>query len=745
LGLRDGALQQFARYAISLVIVLLLLGHAADIKQIPFINRLDAIIYDAKLRLTMPNKPDERVVILDIDEKSLAEVGRWPWNRKRMAELVTQLFDRYGVGIVAMDVVFAEPDDSVELAALDELARGRLKDDAAYHAAVREMRPRLDYDGLFAAAMRGHPVILGYFLSNAGAGRSSGELPEPILRAGALAGGTVDVTRWSNFSANLAQFQRTASGGGHMDPMVDLDGVVRRVPLLAEYRGDYYESLSLAVVRELRGRPPVVPGFPDNGGADYGSMEWIDLPSARGNLRVPVDKYAAALVPYLGYEGTFRYVSAVDVLKGRLDRDALRGRIVLLGTTTLGLKDMRATPVGSAYPGVEIHANLIAGMLDGTLKEKPQYFLGVDVLLLVLAALVMVFWVPRLSPLRATLATLVAVALLAAINFGFWSHNLVLPVAASLLLVIGLFTLDMSYGYFVESRDKRLIAKLFGQYVPPELVREMARNPAHYSLEGRSAELTVMFCDIQAFTKFSESLEPRQLTQLMNEYLTAMTTVIRSQRGTLDKYVGDAIMAFWGAPVDDPAHAHHAVMTALGMQRALSELNLRFAQRGLRPLRIGIGLNTGQMTVGDMGSAVRKAYTVLGDAVNVGSRLENLTRHYGADIIVGEETRSRVAGVVFRELDRVRVKGRQTPISIFEPLAETAALSALQQDELDLWEKALAHYRAQQWDPAQAILEALALRVPNCALYPLFLSRIARFRLSPPGEDWDGVTTFDTK
>jgi adenylate cyclase len=739
-------LHPIIRYAVSLALVLLLLGHAADLNRIAFVDRLDAILYDAKLRLTMPNQPDPRLVILDIDEKSLAEVGRWPWNRKRMAELVTQLFDRYGVGVVGMDVLFAEPDDSVDLAVLEELGRGPLKDDDAYREALNRIRPRLDYDALFAEAMRRRHVILGYFLSTAHAGRNSGELPEPVLRHDAFAAGSAEPTQWAGFSANLAQFQRAAAGAGHMEPMVDLDGVLRRVPLLAEYRGDYYESLALAVVREVRGRPPVVPGFPDgDGGGGYGSLEWLDLPAASGHLRIPVDRNAAALVPYLGYEGTFSYVSAVDVLKGRLDRDALRGRIVLLGTTTLGLRDSRATPVGSTYPGVEVQANLIVGMLDGALKHKPYYLLGADVLQLLFAAIVMIFLVPRLSPLRATLATLATAAVLAAINLGVWSHDLVLPLAAALLLVVALFTLDMSYGYFVEARDKRLIARLFGQYVPPELVREMARNPANYSLQGRSAELTVMFCDIHAFTKFSEALEPRQLTQLMNEYLGAMTTVIRSQRGTLDKYVGDAIMAFWGAPVDDPEHARHAVMTALGMQHALVELNRRFAERGLRPLRIGIGINTGQMTVGDMGSAVRKAYTVLGDAVNVGSRLENLTRHYGVGIIVGEDTRKRVDGIAFRELDRVRVKGRQTPISIFEPLGEAADLGDAQLRELALWTQALGHYRVREWDEAQRILETLSAQHADAALYSAFLARIAAFRTAPPGDAWDGVTTFETK
>jgi adenylate cyclase len=732
--------QHLIRYGISIVLAVALLGHAAGIAPLPFIDRLDGIFYDARLRLTAPGQADDRVVIVDIDERSLAEVGRWPWHRKHMADLVARLLDRYGARLVAMDMVFAEADEHVELHALEELARTTLKDDAAYRRAFGAMRSSLDYDRLFADTLRDRPVVLGYFLSNI-EGAGSGALPRPVLPAGALAGGLAVVTQWRNFGGNLPQLQQAAAGSGHLNPMVDVDGVLRRVPLLAEHGGAYYESMALAVVRQLRDQPPVVPGFPDDGAA----IEWLDLPSAAGSYRIPVDVNVAALVPYLGAERTFRYVSAVDVLKERLPAESLRGRILLVGTTAAGLKDLRVTPVGSAYPGVEVQASLIVGMLDGTLKQKPAYLVGADILQLVLAALLMMFLVPRLPPLRAALATLATLSILAWANMTLWSAGLVLPFAAALILVTALYTLDMSWGYFVESRDKRLMTKLFGQYVPPELVREMARNPANYSLAGRSAELTVMFADIQAFTKMAESLGPSDVTRLMNEYLDAMTAVIQRQRGTLDKYIGDAIMAFWGAPLPDPDHARLAVETALQMQAALVDLNRRFAQRGWQPLKVGIGINTGQMTVGDMGSAVRKAYTVMGDSVNIASRLEALTRHYGVDVIIGEDTRNKLDGFACRELDRVRVKGRQTPVAIYEPLGAAASLTPAQREELELWTRAHANFRDRRWDEAQAGIGALNARDPGCALYALYLERIDRFRSEPPTDDWQGVTTYASK
>jgi adenylate cyclase len=724
------------RHSLGIVVLLALLGHTAGIAPLPLIERLDGIFYDARLRLTAPGHADDRLVIIDIDERSLAEIGRWPWNRKHLADLVIRLVEHYGARLVAMDVVFAEADEHVELNALEELARTTLKEDAAYRQAYGKLRTQLDYDRLFADALRGRPVVLGYFFSNI-EGAGSGQIPPPVLRQGALSEGSVSVTRWSHYAGNLPQLQQAATAAGHLNPMVDVDGVLRRVPLLAEYRGDYYESLALAVVRQLRDQPPVVPGFPGGGAA----IEWLDLPSAQGSFRIPVDVNLAALVPYLGPERTFRYVSAVDVLKERLPAESLRGRILLLGTSAAGLKDLRVTPVGSAYPGVEVQANLIVGLLDGSVKQKPGYLVGADVLQLMLAALLMMFWVPRLPPLRATLATLATLSILAWANMTLWSASLVLPFAAALILVTTLYTLNMSWGYFVESRDKRLMTKLFGQYVPPELVREMARNPGNYSLAGRSAELTVMFADIQAFTKMAESLGPSDVTRLMNEYLNAMTAVIQRQRGTLDKYIGDAIMAFWGAPLEDPEHARHAVETALQMQVALTDLNQRFAQRGWQPLKVCIGINTGPMTVGDMGSAVRKAYTVMGDAVNIASRLEGLTRHYGVAIIVGEDTRAKIDDLAFRELDRVRVKGRQAPLAIYEPLTDTAT----RPEELAQWAAALDHFRAGHWDEAQTGIEALQHQHPDCRLYALYLERIARFRNEPPADDWQGVTTFASK
>jgi adenylate cyclase len=729
------------------VILLVLLGHSARIYQIPFINHMDSLIYDVKVRLTMPQGVDQRVVILDIDEKSLAEQGRWPWGRDKLATLMNKLFDQYGLKLVGFDVVFAEADESSGLKSLESLAKKELKEVAGFQSTLRELRPQLDHDARFVAAIKNRPVILGYYFSSKEGGVSSGAAPEPVFPAGTFSGRRIGFTQWVSYGGNLPEFQKAAAGAGHFNPLVDIDGTSRRVPLLVEYKGAYYESLSLAMVRNLLGNPPIIPGYPENAPGSYAAMEWLDLKVAAGGLmRIPVDENAATLIPYRGYQGSFSYISISDVLNDRVPKEKLAGKVAVVGTTAPGLMDLRATPVGAAYPGVEIHANLIAGMLDASIKHKPPYILGADVLLVLIAGAVMVFLLPMLSPFRATVVGLIVLLLLLSVNFGFWHvSNVVLPLANGMIAIVLLYAMNMSWGYFVESRTKRQLTGLFGQYVPPELVEEMSRDPENYSMAGRKAELTVLFSDVRGFTTISEGLEPDELATLMNQYLGAMTLVVRKHRGTLDKYIGDAIMAFWGAPVDDPEHARNAVLTGLEMHVALHELNKTLMARGWPELKIGVGVNTGPMTVGDMGSPVRQSYTVMGDAVNLGSRLEGITKQYGVGFIVGESTRELLKKeFVFRELDLVKVKGKDKPVGIYEPLGIEGSVEKSMLEENKLWNQALRAYRSQNWDQAEVLLLNLSRMSPH-KLYEVYTERISHYRNDPPGDDWDGSWKFDTK
>ncbi|OGA55766.1 MAG: guanylate cyclase [Betaproteobacteria bacterium RIFCSPLOWO2_12_FULL_65_14] len=737
--------QHLVRIALGLAITLFFIGHAARVYQVGLITQLDNIIYDTRLRVTMPRGVDPRIVILDIDEKSLGEIGRWPWGRNLMAQLIEKLFDRYGVAVLGFDVVWAERDTSSGIRTLDALAEKDFKQVPVFQDLYRRIRPTLDNDGLFARAMQGRPVVLGYYFNSEERAVKANAIPEPVLPKGTFAGRNIAFTRWVGYTGNLPEYLKNAAAAGHFNPLVDFDGVSRRVPMILEYDGAYYESLSLAMVRVVLGMPKVEPGYPPERflTKGYGGLEWIKV----GPVTVPVDDTASALIPYRGRKFSYPYISLTDVIHDRVKPEQLRGKIALVGTTAPGLLDLRSTPVDSVFPGVEIHANLIAGMLDKTLKEKPPFMLGAEVILLIIGGVTLSILIPMLSALWATAAAIVGIGSMVGLNVAVWSKgDMVLPLATSVLMTGALYVMNMAYGYFVESRSKRQFTELFGQYVPPELVDRMAADPSKYNMEPRSAELTILFSDVRGFTSISEALKPEELREYINEYLTNMSSIIRSRyRGTLDKYIGDAIMAFWGAPVEDTQHARNGVLAGLEMQKECDALNARFSARGWPTLKIGVGLNSGTVRVGDMGSQVRRAYTAMGDAVNVASRLEGRTKAYSVGVLVGEATRNLVKDVVFREVDRIKVKGKDEAISIYEPLGLESEIGNSVQEELKLWNQALRAYRTQQWDQADLSLLNLSRMNPGCGLYKVYADRVAEKRRAPPPSDWDGVTAFDEK
>jgi adenylate cyclase len=718
--------------------VLFLVGQALGLYPVRFVAQLDNFIYDARLAVTMPRGVEQRIVILDIDEKSLGELGHWPWSRNLMAELVDKLFERQGVALVGFDVVWAEHDASSGIDVLDRLAR----DLPQLRPAYARLRPGLDFDARFAAAIKGRPVVLGYYFNSEARAVRANAIPKPVLPSGSFSGRRAEFHQWKGYTGNLPAYLESAAGAGHINTLADADGTLRRLPLIVEFEGEYYEGFSLAVFRTLLakslGAPPALePGFKDD------ALETLKV----GPFEIPVDENAAALIPYRGRKFSFEYVPAADVLKERVAPGSLKDKIVLVGATASTLGDLRSTPVDNVLPGVEVHANMLAGMLDQDFKRRPWYTLGAEVVLLLVGGTVLALLIPMLSALWATLAVAAGTALIVAFNVTVWQQGgLVLPLASSLLMVLALYTMNMAYGYFYQSARARQIIDLFGAYAPPEHVAQMTRNPGTYNTQPKTAELTILFSDIRGFTKISEGLSPEALRDYINEYLTEMSTIIRSRyKGTLDKYIGDAVMAFWGAPVEDPQQARRAVLAALDMQKAVGPLNERYAARGWPRLAIGVGINGGTVRVGDMGSKLRRAYTAMGDAVNVASRLGGRTKHYGAGVLVGESTRQRIEDVAFREIDRIKVKGKDEAITIYEPLGLIAELEPQRQEELRIWAQALRAYRSRNWDLAEVNLHNLQRLAPGCMLYAMYADRVRSARATPLTADWEPVTVFDEK
>jgi adenylate cyclase len=402
--------------------------------------------------------------------------------------------------------------------------------------------------------------------------------------------------------------------------------------------------------------------------------------------------------------------------------------------------------MGAVYPGVEVHANILSALMDGTSLVVPDYAPGFDIIQLLVVGLLLAFGLSMLSVGPAMCLSLVVFMAVLGLNFWLYrEHGLVMPLATVGLLVITSSVVSMSHGYFFESRTKRALAMRFRSYVPPELVDEMLKQPEHYSMQADSRELTVMFCDMRGFTALSECMPPLQLQSLLNNVFTRLTRVIQAERGTIDKYMGDCVMAFWGAPVPAKDHAQRSVQAALGMVNAVQELNKQHKAQGLPEIGVGIGLNTGPMCVGDMGSDLRLSYTVIGDAVNLGSRLEGLCKTYGVPIVASEFTQAQSSGFLWQELDRVRVKGKAQAVTIYTPLVEEPHATVQQQAELAKWVQFLTHYRSQNWEQCGLQLKALLQLQPQSVLYALYERRVQHLSSLPLQADWDGTTAFETK
>jgi adenylate cyclase len=715
--------------------------HIGGALRIPLIEEIEDYLYDARLRWAMPVTVDDRIVIVDIDERSIAAEGHFPWQRDKMARLVDNLFDYYRVQVAAFDMVFAEPEESTALQLIDQLRQTPELADSGLP--LDALEAQWQTDRRFAESLVARNIVLGFTFKQfvpEGEPATTGALPFPSIYAEQLQGVEVPWYEASGYVGNFADLQAMAEFGAFFS-YPRLDDVIRSTPLLQAYRGDLYETLGLAAARLYLGNPPIQLEF-----AKGGAFTGLNLENLKvGEVRIPVDERTQVFIPFRGPQGSFPYVSATDVLNRKALVSLLRNKLIIIGTTSAGLLDLRATPVADVYAGVEIHANLASGILDQRFMRSPSYINGVELVVVVANLLLLAFLIPLLSP---GLVAFTVFGLLAAnffLNGYLWrDHSLILPLATTLLAIFSMAFLQIIHDYFIESRRKRRLGRIFGQYIPAELVEEIDASAKELSLEGENREMTVLFSDVRGFTSIAENLEPAELSRLMNEFLTPITRTIHDHKGTIDKYMGDAVMAFWGAPLVDKQHARHAVEAALAMVETMRQLSRTFAEKGWPAIQVGIGISSGRMNVGNMGSEFRMAYTVMGDAVNLGSRLEGQTSTYGADIILAEETARLIEGFTLRELDLIRVKGKTVPIRIYEPLGRSDQTAPAIQRELDIYREALALYRAREFDRAKPVFETLQAENPS-TLYELYLERINAFAYDPPGPGWDGVFMATTK
>lgn len=721
----------FWRTVLVASLLILFGGHALQFWHLSGVKWIDRGIQDWRQQVARPLVPHTKIVILDIDERSLAEMGRWPWPRDTLAKVLDKLFlpGCNGLQAIGLDMVMAEPD----------------------------LKPGAD-DALAAAMIR-CPSVLGWYLSSQAGAIKVGHLPMPALMQEDLKGFAIPQAQWLGYTANLPVLDNAASSG-LVNGLIDSDGQQRRVPLVIGYQDELFESMAFSLWRSTLPPHTLRLGQVSGVGQLNALAEYIEIiftdDARKPAIRVPLDIQGGIGIDWRGrgYRegGGFDYVSLTDVMHDRIPADRLRGRIGIVGSTSPGLMDLRATPVNPAFPGVEIHALALASILDHHFLSTPPFAMGWELAMLVCMTGMAIWGLQRLSPGYAIgLTVLLAGGLMAATEWLHMSRGWIMPMASPLMLLAALFLIYTVWGYWSESRTKRQFVTLFGQYVPPQLVQKMSLDPSRYSMAAKQAELTILFSDVRGFTSISEQLSPDDLREFINQYLTAMADCIAQHEGTLDKFIGDAVMAFWGAPVEQSTHAAFAVDAALKMLEASESLSATFVARGWPNLAMGIGLNTGDVRVGDMGSDNRRAYTVMGDPVNLASRLESLTKRYGVGLLVGEKTMRQTAQRRWLLLDMVRVKGKEEPVRIYT-LARAGRGTDSETDVFTAdWNRFRTHYLSGDWPAAQSSLVQIRSRtypvdhINVQTLADLFLDRLTVLSKTTAPPDWQGISNFEDK
>ncbi len=697
------------------------------------LERANGIIYDLRLDATIENRNEgfAQIVIVDLDERTMGEIG-WPWPREKLADMVYNLSDA-GAVVVVFDVIFAEPQRNPAVALKQDL-----EDIGANQDNIAQLVEKMDGDATFARSFDATDVMFGYLLQSDGTKR--GILPSHEITTSIPVDDNFTVFDYDGYVSSLPILHEASAGEGFINASPDPDGFLRRSALVFRYGDKLLPSLSLEAAR-LYALADEIKVETQRAG-NLNTMEGVII----GNQLIPTDAAGKVLIPYRGSQRSFPYVSAVDVMSGNIDTELFESSIVLVGTSAVGLADLRSTPVGLQYPGVEVHANVIEGLLQPEiLKYRPDWWEGAVAVYIILMGLLLSIAMPMLGPALMALAGLLALVGTITVNVWFWQNlNIALPMASSLLLILTLTVYNIGKGFFSESQKRRQIKGIFDQYVPPAHIDKMLESPDEVSMDGERKVMSVLFSDIRSFTTISEKLSANELKQLLNRYFDPITESIFLHQGTIDKYVGDMVMAFWGAPLDDEKHAQHSVETAFDMLRITAKLRETFVAEGWPAVRIGIGINTGDMNVGDMGSTFRRAYTVLGDAVNLGSRLEGLTKFYGVELLVSETTMEQCEDIVFRRIDRVKVKGKHEAVAIFQPLLPEEATEAFLK-EMERYHHAYEFYLAQAWDEAEAAFAELEATNPSDVLYRIYQERIAALRTQDLGEDWDGSYTHTSK
>lgn len=732
--------------------LVLLVVFVVQLAQPTSLASLGNQVFDSYARADPRPYTDVPVKIVDIDEESLRRQGQWPWPRTEMARLLQRLTDA-GAATIALDIVFSEPDRT----SASELA-STLERDGAPQGVVDTLRTIPDNDEQLAAAMQNMPVVAGFFLTN------DPKRDQAIPIAGLAISGSIErstIPKYTNAVLPLPRFTESAKGVGSLmakgGKEGDADGIIRRAPLLFRQGDQILPALSIEALRVARGAGSIMVKMSDGSGNMTGGAAPSVVSVRVGEFEVPTTD-AGELWMYYTMPRPERVVPAWKVLDPATSADELAGhfedQIVLVGTGAIGLRDLVATPVRDREMGVMVHAQAIEQMILGEFLERPDWALGFERVLLLLVGLILLLALPRLG---ATRSAILGFVMIASVGAGSWiafsQYRFLLDPTYPALGIILVYVVVTVLDYYREERARSYIHKAFDRYLSPELVKRIASDPKQLELGGEERDMTVLFCDIRSFSRISEQLDPRSIIRFLISFLTPMCDILLERKATIDKFIGDAILAFWNAPLDDPDQHANAARSALGMIDRLKQLNAEMPDKKGEPwpgeVSIGIGLNAGPCCVGNMGSAQRLSYSLIGDTVNLASRIEGLTKYYKVSIAMGSAMHQALPDFASIELDLVRVVGRDAPEAVYALVGDETVTATIEFATFASEHGSMIRaFRARQWDAAERMIDQwqpAAAEFGLSGVYDLYRDRIAALRQAPPPPDWDGVFTASEK
>lgn len=751
----------FARVSpLTLSILTIIIGLIAYRVPISFVDLMELKTIDLRFTVRGEIEPGPEVVLAVIDEKSLKEQGKWIWPRTKMARLITRLSDA-DAAVIGLDVGFLEPDQNSTKGAVEEIEesiKAHGLGNEALFAELETFKIKGDHDRSLSLSIKNSkpPVVLGYFFQMSAEGL--GEIEETLIEQHMAntkgsrylfakgkdkdAIGIDDIGLEDAFmpQSNITAIADVTERSGYFNMIPDTDGTVRWMNMIIRCRGGNYAPLSLVTLAAYEKANISIT-------TNYAGIQ--DLQIRTGDdikANIPTDEMGRLLVNFRGGPQTFPHISATDIMEGRISKDQLKDKIVLVGATAIGVYDLRVTPFSEIYPGLEIHANVVDNILRGDFLQRTSWSNLLDIFAIILVAAVMGLAVPRLSVVPGLITALgLFLGYLVFCQFLFTRGTILNMVYPMVTLIVAYISMTV-YKYMTEERQKRMIRGAFSTYLAPGVVDQIVKDPDKLKLGGEEKEITAFFSDIQGFTSISEKLTATELVELLNIFLTEMTEIILDNEGTVDKYEGDAIIAFFGAPNDLPDHAERAALACIQMQEKLEELRVRFAEEGRPILHMRIGMCTGPAVVGNMGSEKRFDYTMMGDTVNIAARLEGVNKVYGTYTMISQSTYDECADtVVVRELDAVNVVGKGEPVVIYEIMGQAGEVDSHVEQLIAHYTNGLAAFRQRQWAEATSHFDKAMAFDPGDAPSLAMKKRCLAYGKTPPPPDWNGAYSMTSK